>query len=167
MLARSSMDGVFIAITIIVDPAQSSSRQPAEPTSQPSNKAVQSQLPFSDRPRLRGRDAWFIATTPDAANQSATHFLNTRRRRPVNQSLASGATQHHKRLLRSRRQFIRSAVSRSDMTIVEGKTGPHRHRHTQYNPEQRAELSTFILRTSAQPVVSVIYSHVTPTTRAA
>jgi len=46
---RARWTACFIAITIIVDPAQSQQGKPAEPNVAAANKAVQSQLPFSDR----------------------------------------------------------------------------------------------------------------------
>src|SRR5258708_26231563 len=68
-LQRARWTACFIAITIIVDPAQSQQTKPAEPNLAAANTAVQSQLPFGTRQAFEDAMRGLIATTPDPGNR--------------------------------------------------------------------------------------------------
>src|SRR5262249_51815309 len=72
---RARWTACFIAITAIIHPAQSQQTKPAEPFVAASNRAVQSQLPFSDRQDFEDATRGFIATTPDPNNPNRYAFL--------------------------------------------------------------------------------------------
>src|SRR5260221_1904336 len=71
---RVRWTGCFIAITIIVDPAQSQQTKPAEPNVAAANRAVQSQPPFGDRQDFEDAMRGFIATTPHPGNRDRWAF---------------------------------------------------------------------------------------------
>jgi hypothetical protein len=77
---RARWTACFIAITTIVHPAQCQQTKPAEPNVAAANRAVQSQLPFSDRQDFEDAMQGFIATTPDAANPDRWAFLENKNR---------------------------------------------------------------------------------------
>src|SRR5258708_6348095 len=84
---RARWTACFIAITIIVDPAQSQQTKPAEPNVAAANRAVQSQLPFSDRQDFEDATRGFIATTPDPGNPERWAFVEHEAPPTVNPSL--------------------------------------------------------------------------------
>src|SRR5260370_26497796 len=84
---RARWTACFIAITIIVDPAGSQQTKPAEPNVAAANRAVQSQLPFSDRQDFEDAMRGFMATTPDARNPDRYAFLKPEAPATVNPSL--------------------------------------------------------------------------------
>src|SRR4030088_2088613 len=77
----------FLAVTIIIHPAQSQESKPAEPNVAAANHAVQSQLPFSDRQDFDDVMRGFIATTPAPSNPDRYAFLQHEAPPTVNPSL--------------------------------------------------------------------------------
>jgi len=79
---RARWTASFMAITIIVDPAQSQQTKPAEPNVAAANRAVQSQLPLAIGKTSSMRCGDSSRPHPTQAIEIAGHFLSTRRRRP-------------------------------------------------------------------------------------
>src|SRR5258708_23419388 len=71
---RARWTACFIAITIIVDPAQSQQTKPAEPNVAAANRAVQSQLPFGDRQDFEEAVRGFIPPPPDPGKRQRRQF---------------------------------------------------------------------------------------------
>src|SRR5258708_3623507 len=122
---RARWTACFIAITIIVDPAQSQQAKPAEPNVAAANKAVQSQLPFSDRQDFEDATRGFIATTPDPGGPDRYAFLKHEAPPTVNPSLWRQAQLNATNgLFRVTDGIYRvRGFSQANMTIVEGTTG--------------------------------------------
>src|SRR5262252_3893830 len=64
-----------VGLTALVNPAHAQEPMPAEPLVAAANRAVLSQLPFSDRQDFEDANRGFIATTPDSSNPDLYKFL--------------------------------------------------------------------------------------------
>src|SRR5258706_12851943 len=122
---RARWTACFIAITIIVGPAQSQQTKPAEPNVAAANRAVQSQLPFSDRQDFEDATRGFIATTLDPGNPDRWAFLEHEAPPTVNPSLWRQAQLNATNGLFKVTDgvFQVRGFSQANMTIVEGITG--------------------------------------------
>jgi hypothetical protein len=110
---RAQWTACFIAMMTIVHPARSQQTKPAEPDVAAANRAVQSQLPFSDRQDFEDAMRGFIATTPDPRDPDRYAFLKYEAPPTVNPVF--GVRRNSTSLtdcLRSPTAFIRFAVSR-------------------------------------------------------
>jgi alkyl sulfatase BDS1-like metallo-beta-lactamase superfamily hydrolase len=154
----------FIATTTILHPAQSQQAKPAEPNVVAANRAVQSQLPFSDRQDFEDAMRGFIATTPDPANPDRWAFLKHEAPPTVNPSLwrqaqlnvASGLFKVADRVYQVR------GFSQANMTIVEGATGLIVIDTLSTPGAAREALDLYFAHRPRKPVVAVIYSHSHP-----
>src|SRR5260221_12845586 len=149
----------FIAITTIVHPAQSQQTKPAEPNVA-ANRAVRSQLPFSDRQDFEDAKRGFIATTPDPANPDRWAFLEHEAPPTVNPSLwrqaqlnvASGLFKVAEGVYQIR------GFSQANMTIVEGTTGLILIDTLTSPGAAREALGLYFAHRPRKPVVAGFYS---------
>jgi alkyl sulfatase BDS1-like metallo-beta-lactamase superfamily hydrolase len=154
----------FIAITTLVHPAQSQETKPAEPDVAAANRAVQSQLPFSERQDFEDAMRGFMATTPDPANPDRWAFLKHDAPPTVNPSLwrqaqlnvASGLFKVTDGVYQVR------GFSQANMTIVEGATGLIVIDTLSTPGAAREALDLYFVHRPHKPVVAVIYSHSHP-----
>src|SRR6267143_4705630 len=154
----------FIAITIIVDPAQSQQTKPAEPNVAAANRAVQSQLPFSDRQDFEDATRGFIATTPDPGNPDRWAFLEHEAPPTVNPSLWRQARLNatHGLFKVTDGVFQVRGFSQANMTIVEGMTGLIVIDTLTTPGAAREALDLYFAHRPRKPVVTVIYTHSHP-----
>src|SRR5579871_794852 len=121
--ALQAQMAVFVLAMAIPAPAQ----QPkaAEPSVAASNRAVLSQLPFSDRRDFEDAARGFIATTPDSRNPDQYAFLKQDRPATVNPSLWRQAQLNAINGLFKVTDGVYQVrgFSLANMTIVEGATG--------------------------------------------
>jgi alkyl sulfatase BDS1-like metallo-beta-lactamase superfamily hydrolase len=151
----------LIAISTIVHPAQSQQTKPAESNVAAANRAVLSQLPFSDRQDFEDVMRGFIATTPDPANPDRWGFLKREAPPTVNPSLwrqaqlnvASGLFKVADGVYQIR------GFSQANMTIVEGATGLILIDTLSSPGAAREALDLYFAHRPRKPVVAVIYSH--------
>jgi alkyl sulfatase BDS1-like metallo-beta-lactamase superfamily hydrolase len=157
---RARWTACFIAITIIVDPAQSQTK-PAEPNVAAANRTVQSQLPFSDRQDFEDAMRGFIATTPDAANPDRWAFLKHEAPPTVNPSLWRQAQLNTTNGLFKVTDGVYQVrgFSQANMTIVEGTTGLIVIDTLSTPGAAREALDLYFANRPRRPVVAVIYSH--------
>jgi len=152
---------LFIAVIVIVPPLQAQESRPAEPAVRAANRAVQWQLPFSDRQDFNDAMRGFIATTPDVAHPDRYAFLNGEPPAEVNPSLwrqaqlnAIGGLFEVANGVYQVRDF-----SVANMTIVEGRTGIIVI-DTLLTPGAASEaLKLYFAHRPHKPVVAVIYTH--------
>src|SRR6266436_3757460 len=161
---RARWTACFIAITIIVDPAQSQQTKPAEPNVAAANRAVQSQLPFSDRQDFEDATRGFIATTPDPGNPDRWAFLEHEAPPTVNPSLWRQAQLNATNGLFKVTDgvFQVRGFSQANMTIVEGMTGLIVIDTLTTPGAAREALDLYFAHRPRKPVVAVIYSHSHP-----
>jgi len=128
---RAQKTACFIAIATIVHPAQSQQAKLAESYVAAANRAVQSRLPFGDRQDFEDAMRGFIATTPDAGNPDRYAFLKQEAPPTVNPSLWRQAQLNATNGLFQVTDGVYQVrgFAQANMTIVEGMTGCHRHRH--------------------------------------
>jgi len=153
----------FIAITTIVHPAQSQQTKPAEPNVA-ANRAVRSQLPFSDRQDFEDATRGFIATTPDPGNPDRWAFLEHEAPPTVNPSLWRQAQLNATNGLFKVTDgvFQVRGFSQANMTIVEGMTGLIVIDTLTTPGAAREALDLYFAHRPRKPVVAVIYSHSHP-----
>src|SRR5258708_23118386 len=122
---RARWTACFIAITTLVHPTQSQQTKPAERNVAAANRAVQSQLPFSDRRDFEDAMRGFIATTPDPGGPDRYAFLKHEAPPTVNPSLWRQAQLNATNGLFKVTDGIYQVrgFSQANMTIVEGMTG--------------------------------------------
>jgi alkyl sulfatase BDS1-like metallo-beta-lactamase superfamily hydrolase len=161
---RARWTACFIAITIIVDPAQSQQTKPAEPNVAAANRAVQSQLPFSDRQDFEDAMRGFIATTPDARNPDRYVFLKHEAPPTVNPSLWRQAQLNTTNGLFKVTGGVYQVrgFSQANMTIVEGTTGLIVIDTLSTPGAAREALDLYFAHRPRKPLVAVIYSHSHP-----
>ena len=153
----------FIAITTIVHPAQSQQTKPAEPNVA-ANRAVRSQLPFSDRQDFEDATRGFIATTPDPGNPDRWAFLEHEAPPTVNPSLWRQAQLNATNGLFKVTDgvFQVRGFSQANMTIVEGMTGLIVIDTLTTPGAAREALDLYFAHRPRKPVVAVIYSNSHP-----
>src|SRR5258706_11288324 len=161
---RAQWTACFIAVMTIVPPAQSQQTKPAEPNVAAANRAVQSQLPFSDRQDFEDAMRGFIATTPDPANPDRWGFLKHEAPPTVNPSLWRQAQLNTTNGLFKVADgvFQVRGFSQANMTIVEGATGLVVIDTLTTPGAAREALDLYFAHRPRKPVVAVIYSHSHP-----
>src|SRR5258706_14141656 len=161
---RARWPASFIAITIIVDPAQSQQTKPAEPNVAAANRAVKSQAPFGDRQDFEDAMRGFIATTPDPGNRDRWAFLEHEAPPTVNPSLWRQAQLNATNGLFKVTDGIYQVrgFSQANMTIVEGTTGLIVIDTLSTPGAAREALDLYFAHRPRKPVVAVIYSHSHP-----
>src|SRR5258708_21096385 len=143
---------------------KSQQTKPAEPNVAAANRAVQSQLPFSDRQDFEDAMRGFIATTPDAANPDRWAFLKHEAPPTVNPSLWRQAQLNTTNGLFKVTDGIYQVrgFSQANMTIVEGTTGLIVIDTLSTPGAAREALDLYFAHRPRKPVVAVIYSHSHP-----
>src|SRR5712664_490367 len=161
---RARWTGCFIAITAIVYPAQSQQTKPAEPHVAAANRAVQSQLPFSDRQDFEDANSGFIATTPNTPDPDPYKFLQHEAPPTVNPSLWRQAQLNATNGLFKVTDGVYQVrgFSQSNMTIVEGATGLVVIDTLTTPGAAREALDLYFAHRPRKPVLAVIYSHSHP-----
>ncbi|MCU1296046.1 MAG: hypothetical protein JWO91_324, partial [Acidobacteriaceae bacterium] len=161
---RARWTACFIAITTIVHPAQSQQTKTAEPNVAAANRAVQSQLPFSDRQDFEDAMRGFIATTHDAANPDRYAILKHEAPPTVNPSLWRQAQLNATNGLFKVSDGVYQVrgFSQAYMTIVEGTTGLIVIDTLTSPGAAREALDLYFAHRPRKPVVAVIYSHSHP-----
>jgi len=151
----------FVAITTIVHPAQSQEAKPAEPSVAAANRAVQTQLPFSDRQDFEDAMRGFIGTTPDPANPHRWAFLEHEAPPSVNSSLWRQAQLNATNGLFKVTDGVYQVrgFSVSNMTIVEGRTGIIVIDTLATPGAVREALDLYFAHRPRKAVVAVIYTH--------
>src|SRR6267143_4537331 len=161
---RARMTACLIAIMTVVRPAQSQQTKSAEPNVAAANRAVQSQLPFTDRQDFEDAMRGFIATTPDPANPDRYAFLEHEAPSTVNPSLWRQAQLNATNGLFKVTDGIYQVrgFSMANMTIVEGRTGIIIIDTLTTPGAAREALDLYFAHRPRKPVVAVIYSHSHP-----
>src|SRR6267143_3221569 len=158
---RGRWTACFIAVTTVVHPAQSQQTKPAEPNVAAANRAVQSQLPFSDRQDFEDAMRGFIATTPDPNNPDRYAFLKHEAPPTVNPSLWRQAQLNATNGLFKVADGVYQVrgFSQANMTIVEGTTGLIVIDTLTTPGAAREALNLYYVHCPRKPVLAVIYSH--------
>jgi alkyl sulfatase BDS1-like metallo-beta-lactamase superfamily hydrolase len=161
---RARQTACLIAIMTLVHPAQSQQPKPAEPDVAAANRAVQSQLPFSDRQDFQDAMRGFIATTPDLADPDRWAFLKHEAPPTVNPSLWRQAQLNVSSGLFKVADGVYQVrgFSQANMTIVEGATGLIVIDTLSTPGAAREALDLYLAHRPRKPVVAVIYSHSHP-----
>jgi alkyl sulfatase BDS1-like metallo-beta-lactamase superfamily hydrolase len=161
---RARWTACVIAIMTIVHPAQSQQTKPAEPNVAAANRAVQSQLPFSDRQDFEDAMQGFIATIPDPANPDRWAFLKHEAPPTVNPSLWRQAQLNVPNGLFKVADGVYQVrgFSVANMTIVEGRTGIIVIDTLATPGAAREALALYFAHRPHKPVVAVIYTHSHP-----
>ena len=150
-----------IAPIALLNPAHAQQPMPAEPQVAAANRAVLSQLPFSDRQDFEDANRGFIATTADSSNPDLYKFLQQDPPPTVNPSLwrqaqldtINGLFQITDGVYQIR------GFSISNMTIVEGATGLIVIDPLLTVASAREALDLYYAHRPRKPVVAVIYTH--------
>jgi alkyl sulfatase BDS1-like metallo-beta-lactamase superfamily hydrolase len=151
----------LIAAATILRSAQSQQSRPAEPNVATANKAVQSQLPFTDRQDFKDAMRGFIATIPDTAHPDQYAFLDHESPPTVNPSLWRQAQLNDINGLFKVANGVYQVrgFSEANMTIVEGRTGIIVI-DTLFTPgAAREALKLYFAHRPRKPIVAVIYTH--------
>jgi alkyl sulfatase BDS1-like metallo-beta-lactamase superfamily hydrolase len=137
---------------------------PAEPSVVTANRAVISELPFSDRQDFEDANRGFIATTVNAANPDPYKFLQHEAPSTVNPSLWRQAQLNAINGLFKVTDGVYQirGFSVSSMTIVEGKTGIIVIDTLATPGAAREALDLYFAHRPRKPVVAVIYTHSHP-----
>src|SRR5215471_18020168 len=150
-----------VALTVLLHPVHAQQPMPAEPPVAAANRAVLSQLPFSDRQDFEDANRGFIATTPDTRNPDLYKFLQQNAPPTVNPSLWRQAqldTINGLFQVTDGVYQIRS-FSISNMTIVEGATGLIVIDPLLSVGSAREAFELYYAHRPRKPVVAVIYTH--------
>lgn len=133
----------------------------AEPGVAASNRAVLSQLPFSDRQDFEDAMRGFIATTPESGNPAMYDFLKQEVPSTVNPSLWRQAQLNaiHGLFLVAEGVYQIRGFSLANMTIVEGATGLIIIDTLSTSGSARAALDLYYANRPRKPVIAVIYTH--------
>ena len=154
---------VLGTITLLIGSAnaQQPMPMPAEPQVAAANRAVLSQLPFSDRQDFEDAHRGFIATTPNSANPDPYKFLQQDAPPTVNPSLWRQAQLNAINGLFKVTDGVYQVrgLSIANMTIVEGATGLIVIDTLLTAPAAREALDLYYTHRPRKPVVAVVYTH--------
>ena len=159
------MKAALVCLSLLSLSAFAQSPQPAEPNVAAANRAVLSQLPFSDQQDFEDANRGFIATTPYTSNPDRYKFLNQEAPPTVNPSLWRQAQLNDINGLFKvvDRVYQVRGFSLANMTIVEGDTGLIIIDTLSTVGSAREALNLYYASLNAnhprKPVVAVIYTH--------
>ena len=148
----------------ILNPGHAQQPMPAEPSVVTANRALLSQLPFSDRQDFEDANRGFIASTPSTPDPDAYKFLERDAPPTVNPSLWREAQLNTTNGLFKVTDSVYQVrgFSQANMTIVEGATGLIVIDTLSTPGAAREALDLFFAHRPRKPVVAVIYTHSHP-----
>ena len=161
---RANWTACAFLIGAAVVSGQTQPGKPAEPKVAAANRALESQLPSSDRQDFEDATRGFIATTPDAAKPDPYAFLEHPAPPSVNPSLWRQAQLNVPNGLFQVTAGVYQVrgFSVSSMTIVEGKTGIIVIDTLATPGAARAALDLYFAHRPRKPIAALIYTHSHP-----
>jgi len=148
-------------LTASFSPAYAQQPMPAEPLVAAANRAVLSQLPFSDRQDFEAANRGFVGTTPNAANPDLYKFVQQDAPPTVNPSLWRQAQLNavHGLFKIADGVYQVRGFSLANITIVEGATGLIVIDTLYTVDSAREALELYYAHRPRKPVVAVVYTH--------
>ena len=150
-----------IGMIALLSPAHAQGPMPAEPTVAAANRAVLSQLPFSDRQDFEDANRGFVATVSNSPNADLYKFLQQSAPPTVNPSLWRQAQLNAINGLFKVADGVYQVrgFSIANMTIVEGATGLIVIDTLLTVDAARQAIELYYAHRPRKPVVAVVYTH--------